>query len=88
MFVKSHLGSKCHSEYNKIIRLLQHSPPIVNADDLGYIVRELETIIVLVLLAFNFILQRSHHSQTFTRSRLRNYAGGDGTTAIKVESSA
>ena len=36
-----------------------------------YIVRDLETIIVLVLLAFNFIPQRSHHLLTFTRSRLQ-----------------
>ena len=55
--------------------------------------RDLETIIVLVLLAFNFIPQMSHHSLTFTRSLLRDSAtltltAGDGTTAIKVESSA
>ena len=25
MFFKSHLGIKCHSQYNKVIRLLQHS---------------------------------------------------------------
>ena len=48
------------------------------------------TIIVLVLLAFNFIPQRTHHSLTFTRSRLRDSATatlrpGDGTTTIKVE---
>ena len=54
--------------------------------------RNLETIIVLVLLAFNFIPQRSRHSLTFKRSRLRDSATvtltpGDGTTAIKVESS-
>ena len=36
--------------------------------------RDLETIIVLVLLAFNFISQRSHHSITFTRSWLRDFA--------------
>ena len=54
------------------------------------IVHDMETIIVLVLLAFNFIPQRSHHS---LRSWLRDSATatlrpGDGTTAIKVESSA
>ena len=53
----------------------------------------LKTLIVLVLLAFNFIPQRSHHSLTLPRSRIRDYATatvtpGDGTTAIKVESSA
>ena len=68
-------------------------PPIVNADDRRCIVRDLETIIVLVLLGFNFISQRSHHTLTFTMSRLRDSATvtlppGDGTTAIKLESSA
>ena len=57
------------------------------------IVRDLETIMVLVLLALNFIPQRSHHSLTFTRSRLRDSATatltpGDSTTAIKVELTA
>ena len=59
----------------------------------GCIVRDLETIIVLLLAAFNFIPQRSHHSLTLPRSRIRDSATatltpGDGTTAIKVESSA
>ena len=48
--------------------------PIVNADDWGCIVRNMDTIIVLVLLAFNFIRQMSHHSLTLTRSRPRDYA--------------
>ena len=64
-------------------------PPIVTAGDWGCIVRDLETIIVLVLLAFNFIPQKSHHSLTFMRSRHRDSATAtlmprDGTTAIKV----
>ena len=68
-------------------------PPIVNGNDWGCVVRDLETIIVLVLLIFNFIPLRSHHSLTVPRSRIRDYATvtltpGDGTTAIKVESSA
>ena len=42
--------------------------PIVNWGDWGCIVRDLETIIVLVLLTFNFIPQRSHHSLTLPRS--------------------
>ena len=46
-------------------------PPIVNGDDWGCIMRDLETIIVLVLLEFNFIPQRSHHSLTQPRSRIR-----------------
>ena len=45
-------------------------PPIVNGGDWGCIVRDLETIIVLVLLAFNFIPQKSHHSLTLPRSRI------------------
>ena len=54
---------------------------------------DLETIIVFVLIAFPFIHQRSHHSLTLPRSRIRDTATvtlkpGDGTTAIKVESSA
>ena len=67
--------------------------PIVNAGDWGCIVRDLETIIILLLLAFNFIPQRSHHSLTSTRSQLRDSTTvtlmpEDGTTPIKVESSA
>ena len=40
-------------------------PPIVNGGDWGCIVRDLETIIEVVLLAFNFIPVRSHHSNKF-----------------------
>ena len=46
-------------------------PPIINGGDWECIVRDLETIIVLVLLAFNFIPQRSHHSLTLPRSRIK-----------------
>ena len=46
-------------------------PSIVTAGDWGRIVLDMETIIVLVLLAFNFIPQRSHHSFIFTRSRFK-----------------
>ena len=42
--------------------------------DWGCIVQDLETIIVLVLLAFNFIPQRSHYSLTLPRSRIRDSA--------------
>ena len=45
--------------------------PIVNGDDWGCIVSHLETIIVLFLLAFNFIRNRSHHSLTLPRSGIR-----------------
>ena len=68
-------------------------PSMVNEGGWGCIVRNLETIIVLVLFAFNFIPQRSHQAFTLTRSRFRDSATvtrtpWDGTTAIKVESSA
>ena len=54
---------------------------IVNAVDLGCIVRDLETIIVLVLLTFNFIPQRSQHSLTLTRSCLRDSTKGTSSLA-------
>ena len=56
--------------------------------------RDLETIIALVLLRFNFIPQRSHNSLinpgrvTDQGSATEILTPGDGTTAIKVESSA
>ena len=56
-------------------------PPIVNGGDGGCIVRDLETIIVLVLLAFNFIPQRSHHPLTLPRSRIRDSATATLTPA-------
>ena len=54
---------------------------------------DLETIIVLVLLVFNFMSLKSHHSLTLPRYRFRDSAfvtltPRDGTTAIKVELSA
>ena len=68
-------------------------PPIVHGGDWGCIVHDMETIIVLVFLAFNFIPKRSQHSLTLLRSRIRDSATvtltpGDGTVTIKVESSA
>ena len=94
MLLKSHLGIKCHSQYNKVEDPFSTVPSVINGGDWGCIVRDLETIIVLVLLAFkfNFIPQRLHHSIIFTRVRLRDSATvtltpGYGTTAIKVESS-
>ena len=67
--------------------------PLVNGGDWGCIVHDLETIIVLVLLAFNFIPQRSHNSLTLPWSHIKNsdtvtLTPGGGTIAIKVESSA
>ena len=63
---------------------------IFNGGDWGCNVRVLETIIVLILLIFNFISQRSHHSLTLPRSRFRDSATltqgpVDGRTAIKVD---
>ena len=48
--------------------------PVVNGGYWGCILCGLETIIVLVLLTFNFILQKSHRSLTLPRPRLRNSA--------------
>ena len=61
--------------------------PIVNEGDWGCIVRDLETIIVLVWLAINFIPQRSHHSLILPRSLIRDSAtvtltNGNGTTKV------
>ena len=68
-------------------------PPIVYGEDCGRIVGDLETIIVLVLLTFYFIAQKSHHSLTLPRSRIGDSAivtltPGDGTIDNKLESSA
>ena len=46
MLLKGQFRINCHSLYNKVIRLLQYSSPIVNGGDRGCIVRDLETIIV------------------------------------------
>ena len=62
------------------------------AGDWRCIGHDLDTIIVLVMLAFSFIPQRSHHSFTRLKSRFRDPAtatlsSGDDTTTSKVESS-
>ena len=57
MFLKDHLGKTISSR--------------VDVCHWGCIVRDLMTIIALVLLAFNFIPQSSHHSLTL-RSRFRD----------------
>ena len=93
MVLKSHLGIKCHSQYIKVNYSFSTDPPIVNEGDWECILRDLETIVVLVLLAFNLISQRLHHSLTLLRSRFNDSAtatlpSGDSTTATKVESSA
>ena len=68
---QGHLGIKCDSQYNKIIDSFSTVQTIVNW---GCIVRDLETIIVLVLLVLNFIPQKSHHSLTLPRSLIRDSA--------------
>ena len=49
--------------------------PIVNRDDWGYIVRDIETIIILVLLTFNFIPQRSHTTKNIPVSNTKLMLG-------------
>ena len=54
---------------------------------------DLETIIVLVLLAFSLIQHRLHHTLTlfisrFIDSETATLSPGDGTKATRVESSA
>ena len=93
MNLKNHLGINVTPNITRPSDSFNTVPVVANAGDWGCIVRDLETIIVLVLLAFNFISQRLHHSLTLTRSRLRDPATvtltpGDGTAAIEVESSA
>ena len=62
--------------------------PIVNGGDWECIVHNLETIIVLVLLAFKFHSKRSHHSLIRIRdSATVTLKPGNDTTAIKVKSS-
>ena len=51
MLLKSHHGIKCQYQYTKVISSFCTVPIIVNGGDWGCIVRELETIIVLVFLA-------------------------------------
>ena len=68
--------------------------PIVNGSDWGCNVHDLETIIVLEILVFNFISQMSHHSLTLLRVWFRDCSAaitltpGDCTTNKIVESSA
>ena len=92
-FLKIILESNVTANITKSWNCFSTVPSIVNGGDWGYIVRHLETIIVLVLLTFNCIPQRSHHTLTLPRSRIRDSSTVtltpvDITTAIKVESSA
>ena len=55
LLLESHPRIKCHSQYHLVIRLLQYFPSIVNGGDQGFIMRDLETIMVFVLLSFSFM---------------------------------
>ena len=74
MLLKGHLESNVTPKITRSADSFSTVPTIVNGGDWGCIVRDLETIIVLVLLAFNFIPQRLHHSLTQARSRIRDCA--------------
>ena len=70
MLLKSHCGIKRDSQYiSSLSDKISTVPPIINMGDWVCIVRDLKTILVLVLLAFNFIPQGSHHSLTLLRAR-------------------
>ena len=69
-FSKVSLESNVTSNITKSSDSFSKVPPIVNRDYWGCIECDLETIIFLVFLAFNFISQRSHHSLTLPRSRI------------------
>ena len=58
MLLKSRLEMKYCFQYIKVIRLLQHSSANSNRGDWGCIVRAIEIITILVLLAFNYIARR------------------------------
>ena len=74
MLFKRHLGIKCNSQYIEVIRLLSTVHPKVNAGDRGCIVCDLQTIMVIVSLTFNFICERLHHSLILPWSRFRDSA--------------
>ena len=91
-FSKSILISKCHSQYNKVIRLLQHSSSNSLCGWLEMNCAWPGDYHCLSLTQFNFTHRRLHLSLTLPRSRFRASATvtlipGDGTAAIKVESS-
>ena len=71
-FSTGHLGIKRHLNITMLANSFSTVPSRVNLVDWGRIVRDLEAIIVLVLLVFNFILHKSHHILTLFRSRFRD----------------
>ena len=50
------------------------STVLLNEGDWGYIVGDLETIVVSILVASNFVPHRSHHTLTLPKSRFMNSA--------------
>ena len=70
---------KVHLESNVVPKILWSSdsfsivPLIVNGGDWRWFLHGLETIILLVLLAFNFTSQRSHRSLTLPRSQFKDF---------------
>ena len=59
-FAKVNLESNATPNISRSSDSFSTVPSMVKGGDGGCIVHDLETIIVLVLLAFNFIPQRSH----------------------------
>ena len=53
MLLKGHLGIKYQSQYNKVIRLFQYGSANSKWGDWGCIGRDIDTIIVVVLLAYS-----------------------------------
>ena len=64
MLLKSHIGINVTPSRSRQSDSFSTVPRIFNGVDLRCIVCHLETIFVIVLLALNFIPQRSHHSRT------------------------
>ena len=89
MVLKGHLGINVTPKITRSSDSFNTVPQIVNGRDWVCTVSDLETIIVFCLLAFNLIPQRSHHSLTLPRSRIRNSATviltlGDGQQPSKL----
>ena len=74
MLLKGHLKSNVTPNIFRSSDSFSTVPSMVNGGEWGYIVSDLETIIVLVLLAINFIPKMSHHAFTLTRSRFTESA--------------
>ena len=92
-FSKIILASKVTPNITRLADSFSTVPSRVNVINRGWIMRDLETIIVLVLLAFSFIPHKLHHTTTLFRSRFIDsetvsLSPGDGTTTTGMESSA